>query len=132
VAQDKDVVVLATFSRPMAWREFGPVDAIARPDLLAKSVDSKHGMLPSPAWLRRGEPRLRLVSERRAINKKVREDTFAFLEKKKIDFIRSERTFHDDRQRNERTASERAIGKHKVYIGRTGDLAGTSACLVGL
>jgi len=123
VAQDKDVIVLRTFSKAYGMAGIRAGCAIARPDLLAKLRGfGSNGMLPitgmacAAASLRVAG----LVSERRAINKKVREDTFAFLDKKGIDYIKSETNFFmmtvkgmTGQQVNE------AIGKHKVYIGRT-------------
>ncbi len=123
VAQDKDVVVLRTFSKAYGMAGIRAGCAIGRPDLLAKLRPfGSNGMLPitgmacAAASLRvKG-----LVEERRAINKKIREDVFAFLSKKKIDFIPSETNCFmltvkgmTGQQVNE------AMGKHKVYIGRT-------------
>jgi histidinol-phosphate aminotransferase len=123
VAQDKDVVVLRTFSKAYGMAGIRAGCAIARPDLIAKMrAFAGNGMLPitgmacAAASLRVGS----LVAERRAYNKRVREDVFEFLEKKNIDFIKSETNFFMFTVKG-MTGQEvnEAMAKHKVLIGRT-------------
>jgi histidinol-phosphate/aromatic aminotransferase/cobyric acid decarboxylase-like protein len=123
VAQDKDVIVLRTFSKAYGMAGIRAGAALARPDLLAKMRPfGSNGMLPitgmacAAASLRvKG-----LVAERRAINKKVREDTFAFLKKKNVEFIPSEANFFMMTVKGMSGQDvNQAMAKHKVYIGRT-------------
>jgi len=102
VAQDKDVCA-ANFFKRLGWREFGPVRH-ARP-IAAKLVDRKRMACYITDGLRRGELRVAgLVAERRAINKKVREDIRRSLTRRRSTSSGLRRTSYDDRQRNERTA----------------------------
>jgi histidinol-phosphate aminotransferase len=123
VAQDKDVVVLRTFSKAYGMAGIRAGAAIARPDLLAKlRVYGNNGFLPitgmacAAASLRvKG-----LVAERRAINKKVREDVFAFLKKKGVDYIPSETNFFMMTVKGKSGQDvNQEMAKHKVFIGRT-------------
>ena len=123
VAQDKDVVVLRTFSKAYGMAGLRAGCAIARPDLLAKiRTFGGGGFLPitgmacAAASLRVKN----LVAERRAYNKQVREDTFAFLQKKGIDFIPSETNFFMMTMKG-MTGQEvnQKMAEHKVFIGRT-------------
>jgi len=123
VAKDKDVVVLRTFSKAYGMAGIRAGAAIGRPDLLAKMrTFAGGGMLPitgmacAAASLRVKS----LIPERRAYNKGVREDVFAYLEKKNVDYIKSETNFFmmtlkgmTGQQVND------AFAKHKVMIGRT-------------
>jgi histidinol-phosphate/aromatic aminotransferase/cobyric acid decarboxylase-like protein len=123
VAQDKDVIVLRTFSKAYGMAGIRAGAALARPDLLAKMRPfGSNGMLPitgmacAAASLRVKT----LVAERRAINKRVRDDVFAFLQKKKVEFIPSEANFFMMTVKG-KTGQEvnQAMAEHKVFIGRT-------------
>ena len=96
--------------------------AIARPDLLEKMGPfAGGGMLPitgmacAAASLRSST----VVPERRAYTKGVREDVFAFLNQKGIDFIPSESNFFMMTV-DGMTGAEvnQAMAQHEVYIGR--------------
>ena len=103
VAQDKDVVVLRTFSKAYGVAGIRAGCAIARPDLLAKLRGfGSNGMLPITG-MACGAASLRvpgLVAERRAIKS---ETNFFMMTVKGM----------TGQQVNE------AIGKHKVHLGRT-------------
>lgn len=123
VAQDKDVVVLRTFSKVYGMAGLRAGAAIARPDLLAKIAPfSGTGFLPITG-MACGAASLRaktLVAERRAYTKQVRDDVFEFLQKKGIAYIPSETNFFmmTIKGMNGMEANQ-AIAKHKVFIGRT-------------
>jgi histidinol-phosphate/aromatic aminotransferase/cobyric acid decarboxylase-like protein len=59
-----------------------------------------------------------LVAERRAINKRVRDNTFAFLEKKNIKYIPSETNFFMMEVNRPGTEFAQAMAAQKVIIGR--------------
>jgi histidinol-phosphate/aromatic aminotransferase/cobyric acid decarboxylase-like protein len=123
VAQDKDVIVLRTFSKIYGMAGLRAGAAIARPDLLEKiRAWGGSGMMPitgmacAAASLRVKN----LVPERRAYNKRVREDVFEFLHKKGIDYIPSESNFFMMTVKG-KTGQEvnQAMAAQKVVIGRT-------------
>lgn len=123
VAQDKDVIVLRTFSKAYGMAGIRAGAALARPDLLAKLRPyGSNGMLPitgmacAAASLRVKT----LVEERRAINKRVRDDVFEFLHKNNVAFVPSEANFFMMTVKG-KTGQEvnQEIAKYKVYIGRT-------------
>ena len=123
VAADKDIVVLRTFSKIYGMAGLRAGAAIARPDLLAKLRPyGSNGMLPitgmacAAASLRVKN----LVPERRAINTRVRQDVFEFLEKNRIAYVPSETNFFMMTVKG-MTGQEvnQAMAKHKVFIGRT-------------
>jgi histidinol-phosphate aminotransferase len=121
VAAGKDVVVLRTFSKAFGMAGIRAGFALGRPDLLSKMREyGSSGFLPitgvacATASLRvKG-----LVAERRAINKRVRENTFEFLEKKGIRFIASESNFFLMEVGRPGGEIAKALSEHKVYIGR--------------
>ncbi|MCU1330260.1 MAG: aminotransferase, partial [Bryobacterales bacterium] len=84
VAAGKDVIVLRTFSKVYGMAGIRAGFALARPDLLAKMRPYGGGMLPITgiACATASMKAKGVVPERRAINKKIRESTFAFLDKK--------------------------------------------------
>jgi histidinol-phosphate/aromatic aminotransferase/cobyric acid decarboxylase-like protein len=123
VAQDKDVIVLRTFSKAYGMAGLRAGAALGRPDLLAKiRMYGGGGFMPITATAcAAASMRVKgLIAERHDINKRVREDTFEYLQAKNIDFIPSETNFFmitvkgmTGQQVND------AIAKYKVYIGRT-------------
>jgi histidinol-phosphate aminotransferase len=120
VAADKDVIVLRTFSKAYGMAGIRAGFALGRPDLLAKMRPYGSGMLPitgiacATASLRAKN----LVAERRAINKRIREGTFEFLNKKGVKFIPSETNFFMMETGKPGAEMVQALAKHKVYIGR--------------
>ena len=120
VAADKDVVVLRTFSKVYGMAGLRAGFAMGRPDLLAKLRPYGNGMLPITG-LACATASMRtkgLVPERRAINKRIREDVFSFLEKKNIKFIPSETNFFMMEVGRPGTEYSRAMAEQKIYIGR--------------
>ncbi|MFN9298202.1 MAG: pyridoxal phosphate-dependent aminotransferase [Acidobacteriota bacterium] len=121
VAKEKDVVVLRTFSKAFGMAGIRCGMAMGRPDLLAKMRPYGSGMLPITGLVA-GTASYRaktLVADRRAINTRIREDVFEFLEKKKIKYIPSvsnKLLMEAGRPGAELT---KALAAEKVFIGRT-------------
>jgi histidinol-phosphate/aromatic aminotransferase/cobyric acid decarboxylase-like protein len=120
VAQDKDVVVLRTFSKIYGMAGLRAGAAIARPDLIEKLGGFSAGMLPitgmaaASASLRQKN----LVPERRKLIAGVRNDTFEFLEKHNFTYVPSVSNCFmvDVKQPGNNVIM--ALRKEKVYIGR--------------
>lgn len=120
VAQDKDVVVLRTFSKVYGMAGIRMGFAAGRPDLLAKLRPWGQGFVPITA-VTAATASLRsktLVPKRKKINADIREDVFAFLDKKNIPFVRSEANhFMVETHRPAREVID-AMAKENVLIGR--------------
>ena len=120
VAQDKEIIVLRTFSKiyGMAGLRLGA--AFARPDLLQKIVD--YGAFAVPTTAVAGAiASLKvkdLVPKRRKIIGDIREDTIAFLEKHDYPVIPSvSNKFMVDTKRPGQEVID-ALKKENIYIGR--------------
>jgi histidinol-phosphate aminotransferase len=120
VAADKDVIVLRTFSKVYGMAGIRAGFAMGRPDLLAKLRPFGVGFLPITglACATASLKSKGLVAERRGINKRVRENTFAFLQKKGISFIPSETNFFMMEVNRPGTEFAQALAAQKVIIGR--------------
>jgi len=122
VAADKDVIILRTFSKLYGMAGLRAGAAIARPDLLEKlrkfgglTIMPATGMAGATASLKDKN----LVAERRKILADIRDDLFAWLEKRQYSFIRSDANMvmiDSKRPGRETTA---AMLEQKVAIGRT-------------
>jgi histidinol-phosphate aminotransferase len=120
VAAGKDVIVLRTFSKIYGMAGLRAGFALGRPDLLEKLRPYGTGMLPITG-LACATASLKvkpLVPERRAKMKEVREDTFAYLEKKNIQYIPSEANFFMMEVNRPGMDFARAMADNKVIIGR--------------
>jgi histidinol-phosphate aminotransferase len=120
VAKGKDVVVLRTFSKIYGMAGFRAGFAMGRPDLLAKLRPYGAGMSPI-LGLTAATASLKvkgLVAERRAQMKQVREDTYAFLEKKNIKYVPSEANFFMMEVNRPGGDFAKAMADNKVMIGR--------------
>jgi histidinol-phosphate aminotransferase len=120
VAKDKDVVVLRTFSKVYGMAGIRAGYAAGRPDLLAKLRPYGVGFVPitgmaaATASLRSKT----IVPQRKKINADIRDDVFAFLDKRNISFVRSEANhFMVDVKRPGNDVVE-ALAKQNVLIGR--------------
>src|SRR6185369_8759677 len=120
VAADKDVIVLRTFSKVYGMAGIRAGFAMGRPDLLAKLRPFGVGFLPITglACATASLKSKGLVAERRGINKRIRENTFAFLQKKSISFIPSETNFFMMEVNRPGTEFAQALAAQKVIIGR--------------
>jgi histidinol-phosphate/aromatic aminotransferase/cobyric acid decarboxylase-like protein len=121
VAQDKELVVLRTFSKAYGMAGIRAGMAMARPDLLAKLVPFGSGRIPltaaAAAIVSMKLPGL--IPERRKINGEIRESTLNFLEQKRFKYLAGSQTnfFMLDVKRPGKEAA--AMAKEKVYVGRT-------------
>jgi len=120
VAAGKDVIVLRTFSKVYGMAGIRAGFALGRPDLLAKMRPFGGGMLPITglACATASMKAKNLVPERRAINKKIRESTFAFLDKKNIKFVPSETNFFMMETKRPGMEVAKAYADKKIMIGR--------------
>lgn len=120
VAADKDVIVLRTFSKLYGMAGLRAGAAIGRPELLAKIRSYGAGALPVTGMIG-AMTSLKvktLVPERRKLNKQIRDDVFAFLDKHNFSFVPSDSNcFMLDAKR---PAAElvKAMAQEKVFIGR--------------
>jgi histidinol-phosphate aminotransferase len=122
VNADKDVVVLRTFSKIYGMAGIRAGFAMGRPDLLAKMRPYGVGFMPVPvtsaACAAASLKVKNLVAERRATNRKIRQDTFAFLEKKGVKYIPSEANFFMMEVGKPGNDFAQAMAQNGVIIGR--------------
>jgi histidinol-phosphate/aromatic aminotransferase/cobyric acid decarboxylase-like protein len=114
------VVVLRTFSKVYGMAGIRAGFAMGRPDLLAKMRPFGGGMLPITglACATASMKAKTLVPERRAINKRVREDTFEFLQKKGVKYVPSETNFFMMEVGRPGEEFAKAMAENKIFIGR--------------
>ena len=120
VAQDKDVIILRTFSKLYGMAGLRAGAAIGRPDLLEPLLKWSAGANPITGMIG-ASTSLQvkgLVPQRRKTIGDIRENTFAFLSKNNVTFIPSETNcFMVDVKRPGRQFQD-AMLKEKVAIGR--------------
>jgi histidinol-phosphate aminotransferase len=121
VAQDKDVLVLRTFSKLYGMAGLRAGAAIARPDILEKVRQYSAGQMPITAMVgATASLKVKtLVDYRRKIMGDVRNDTFDFLTKKNVEFIPSESNCFMLNAKRPGREFWKAMTEEKVYIGRT-------------
>jgi histidinol-phosphate aminotransferase len=120
VAQEKDIIVLRTFSKIYGMAGLRAGAAIARPDLLSKLRYFGMGPLPSTGMMgATASLKVKnLVPERRKYVREIREDVLAFLDQNRIGFVPSESNkFMMDVKRPGQEVA-RALAAENVYIGR--------------
>ena len=120
VAAGKDVIVMRSFSKiyGMAGIRLGFV--MGRPDLVGKLRQYGPGFIPVTG-VACGLASLKsktLVPERRAQMKQVRENTFAFLEKKKIKYVPGEANFFMMETNRPGAEIAQKYAERKIIIGR--------------
>ena len=121
VAADKDVAVLRTFSKVYGMAGLRAGFALGRPDLLSKMrALGGGGFLPitGVACATASLKVKTLVAERRAINKRIRENTFEFIEKKNVKYGLSEANFFMMEVGRPGADFARDMASNKVFIGR--------------
>lgn len=120
VAADKDIVVLRTFSKVYGMAGLRAGFAMGRPDLLAKLRPYGVGFMPITglACATASMKVKNLVAERKAINKGIRENTFAFLEKRGVEYIPSETNFFMMEVHRPGQEFAQAMAAEKIFIGR--------------
>jgi histidinol-phosphate aminotransferase len=122
LAAGKDVIILRTFSKLYGMAGLRAGTALGRPDLLEK-LRAYGGMSFLPITAMAGATaslkEKALVAERRKVVADIREDLFAWLEKRGHSFIRSEANMImvDVKRPGPEVAQE--MLKHKVAIGRS-------------
>lgn len=121
VAQGKDVVVLRTFSKIYGLAGMRLGFAAARPDLLAKLAFFDTNNPPMPAFAAAEASLLdpKLLSERKAYNKAVRDDIFAWLSKRGYKYTPSEASFFMVHVGVPGQQVTDALKKYKVFISGT-------------
>ena len=120
VAAGKDIIVLRSFSKLYGMAGIRAGYALGRPDLLAKMRPYGVSYLPITG-LACATASLRvpgLIAERRAINARVRENMFEFLEKKGIKYIPSETSFFMMDAGGPAAEFARKMAEEKVILGR--------------
>lgn len=120
VAQDKDIIILRTFSKIYGMAGLRAGAAIGRPDLLQKIAHYSAGALPvtGMAAATASLKSKTLVPERRKIIGDVRADVFSFLDKHSFQYVPSvSNKFMVDVGRPGGEIIE-ALRKEKIYIGR--------------
>src|SRR6185503_15738850 len=120
VNADKDVLVMRTFSKIYGMAGIRAGFVMGRPDLLAKLRPYGAGFLPvmSLACATASLRTKSIVAERRALNRRIREGTFEFLDKKGVKYVPSEANFFmmDVKRPHGEFAS--AMAANKVIVGR--------------
>jgi len=120
VAQDKDVIILRTFSKLYGMAGLRAGAAIARPDLLSKIASYGAGALPVTGMIgaHASLKAKNLVAQRRKIIGDIREDVFAWMNKKGYSFVPSvSNKFMVDVKRPGQEIVK-AMAAKNVYIGR--------------
>lgn len=120
VAQDKDVIILRTFSKLYGMAGLRAGAAIGRPDLLGKIRSYGAGALPVTGMVgaHASLKAKNLVPERRRIIRETREDVLAFLDKHKFTFVPSESNKFMVDVKRPGAEVIKAMAAEKVYIGR--------------
>jgi histidinol-phosphate aminotransferase len=120
VNSDKDVIILRTFSKVYGMAGIRAGVAMGRPELLSKLRPYGVGFVPITA-MAAATASLKnktLVTERRKINKDIRDNVFEFLEAKNVKYVKSEANhFMIDVKRPGGEVVD-ALAKQNVMIGR--------------
>jgi histidinol-phosphate aminotransferase len=120
VAQERDLIVLRTFSKLYGMAGLRAGAAIARPDLLAKMKDWSAGAMPVTGMVgATASLKVKtLVAERRKIIGDIRDDVFSFLTANRIEFIPSESNKFMMNAKRPGAEFYKAMTQENVYIGR--------------
>jgi histidinol-phosphate aminotransferase len=120
VAQDKDIVILRTFSKIYGMAGLRAGAAIGRPDLLAKITPYSAGALPitGMAGATASLKSTTVIPERRKIIGDTRNDVQAFFDKHGVNYVPSvsNKIMVDVGKPGDQVIM--ALRKEKVYIGR--------------
>jgi histidinol-phosphate aminotransferase len=121
VAQDKDVIILRTFSKLYGMAGIRAGAAFARPDLMKRVAMYGTGFMPitSMAAVTASLQVKDLVTVRRKIIADIREETFSFLAKNNIEFLPSDANMFMMNVKRPGREFAAAMANHNVYIGRT-------------
>ncbi|MBV8551621.1 MAG: pyridoxal phosphate-dependent aminotransferase [Acidobacteriaceae bacterium] len=121
VAADKDIVILRTFSKLYGMAGLRAGAAFGRPDLLAKVKPYSAGAMPITAMVgATASLKVKnLVAERRKIMGDNREDVFAWLTARNVEFIPSESNCFMMNAKRSGHAFYADMAAQKVYVGRS-------------
>jgi histidinol-phosphate aminotransferase len=120
VAADKDVVILRTFSKLYGMAGLRAGAAFGRPDLLAGMRQYSTGFLPITGMVG-ATTSLKtkgLIEKRKAYMTGVRDETFEFMSKNKIEFIPSDANMFMMNTRRPGREFFTAMAAQRVYVGR--------------
>lgn len=119
-AQDKDVIILRTFSKLYGMAGLRAGAALGRPDLLQPIQKFGAGAMPLTAMVGANVSLKEkgLIEKRKAFMTGVRDDTFAFLSKNNIEFIPSDANMFMMNAKRPGKEFYQAMAKENVYIGR--------------
>ncbi len=120
VVQDKEVIVLRTFSKLYGMAGLRAGAALGRPDLLRPIYKYGAGAMPLTAMVGANVSLKEkgLIEKRRAFMTGVRAETFSFLTKHNIEFIPSDANMFMMNVKRPGKEFFTAMANQKVYIGR--------------
>lgn len=120
VAQDKDVLVLRTFSKLYGMAGLRAGAAMARPDLLEKMRSFSAGAMPitSMAGALASLKVKTLVAERRKIIGNNRDETLSWLDSKNVEHLPSESNCFMVNVKRDGHAFYKDMADQNVYVGR--------------
>ncbi|MCU1294525.1 MAG: aminotransferase [Bryobacterales bacterium] len=120
VAQDKDVIVLRTFSKLYGMAGMRAGAAFARPDLLERLSQFSAGAMPVTAMAAAiaSVKSKTLIPERRKVMGDIREDTFSWLTSRNVEFIPSQSNCFMINVKRPGMDFYKDMAAEKVYIGR--------------
>jgi histidinol-phosphate aminotransferase len=119
-AQDKDVIVLRTFSKLYGMAGLRAGAAIARPDLLEKVRPYSAGAMPITAMVgaTASVKSKGLIAQRRKIMADIREDTYNWLTSRNVEFVPGQSNCFMVNVKRPGKEFYQAMAAQKVYIGR--------------
>jgi histidinol-phosphate aminotransferase len=120
VASDKNIVILRTFSKLYGMAGLRAGAALGRPDLLAAMRQYTTGFLPITGMVG-ATASLKtkgLIEKRKAYMSGVRDDTFEFLSKNKMEFIPSDANMFMLNTKRPGREFFMAMAAENVYVGR--------------
>jgi histidinol-phosphate aminotransferase len=121
VAADKDVIILRTFSKLYGMAGLRAGAALARPELLESLKGYGIGILPT-VGMAAGAASLKvkdLIPKRREMLANIREDLFAWMDKKGYSYIPSDANMVMIDVKRPGKEFSGAMIKHKVAVGRS-------------
>ena len=120
VAQDKEVIVLRTFSKLYGMAGLRAGAALGRPDLLKPIYKYGAGAMPLTSMVGANVSLKEkgLIEKRRAFMTGVRAETFSFLAKNNIEFIPSDANMFMMNVKRPGKQFYAAMAKQNVYVGR--------------
>jgi histidinol-phosphate aminotransferase len=122
VKEDKDLIVLRTFSKIFGMAGLRCGFAIARPDLLAKIErysGTKYMPVTAAIAATSSLKQPRLVPERKQINANIRQSVFEWLDRNGYSYTPSQSNFFMIETKREAKEVVEAMARQNVFIGRT-------------